>query len=252
LILISVLGAGISWLWLLFVLWLDNYRHDYWPVIWAAVFAPGAIGAIVLSGALAGLIYILWLLTAGNGLNNSLLASAAGVMVALAHLVVSPAAAAFTAVAAVELAGDGSFHGPDIASHLVAPVMALVLIAAFALMLQLTERWPISRPFALIIAPLLVPLGAVLFILLELWSIRGRWVEHLTFEYTFLWRAFCLVNPMVSLPPFFYGSWDMRALDEIPTLWYGYPLLIISQLALAALALNYARRAARLRRGNFT
>ena len=249
---ISLLCGVLSWLWLLFFLGLDSvlysgFDHEF---IWAAVFGPLTVGTITLSGALAGLIYICWLLSAGNGLGNSLFASAAGVVVALAHLVTTPFATVFFIMLASELQ-SGYFSGPELVSSLMAPAMALVLVLAFALMLNLTEHWPVFRPFALILSPLMIPLGALLFVMLELWRIYGGITEQLTFEYTFVWRAFSMADAMVCLPPFCYGSFDISAMEVIPLEWYRYPLLIASQLALAALALIYARRAVRERRGNY-
>lgn len=252
LIWISLVGAGLSWLWLVFILGMGNWQYDYGPILWAGVFGPLTIGAITLSGAIAGLIYILWLLSAGNGLANSLFASAAGVVVALAHLVTIPFATAFFILLATELNNSGAFNGPELVSALMPPAMTVALIVGFALILYLSERWPLVRPFALILSPMLIPLGAVSLILLEFWGIYGGVTEQLTFEYTFVWRAFSLASAMVCLPTFCYGSWEISAMGEIPMEWYRYPLLIGSQLVLAGLALNYARRAVRLRRGNLT
>lgn len=250
---ISLLCAVITWLWMLFFLGLDSVFDggaDYAPFLRAAAFGPLTIGAITFSGALAGLIYICWLLSAGSGLANSLFASAAGVIIALAHLVTTPLAAAFSIMLASELQ-SGYFSGPELVTSLMAPAMAIALVLAYALLLRLTEQWPVFRPFALILAPLMIPLGAVLFILLELWRIYGGITEQLTFEYTFVWRAFSMANAMVCLPPFCYGSFDITAMANIPLEWYRYPLLVASQLALAALALTYACRGVRLRRGNY-
>jgi hypothetical protein len=250
LIWISLLGAGLTWMWLEYSLGWNFVNGKYEPFLGAASFGPVTIGAIAFSGAVAGLIYVLWLLCAGHGLVNSLLASAAGLVVALAHLVAVPLAVSISVWIAVELSMSGDFHGPNNSSQLIAPAMALALIVGFALALYLSERWPSIRPFVLVAAPLLIPMGTIAIGLLQaVIPVIGS-TEQLAFEYFMSWRAFSLANAVVGLPPGCYGSWSTNAMSSASLEWYRYPLLITMQVVLAAIALQFARRAVRLRRGN--
>lgn len=251
LILISLFGAVMLWLWMVFLTLAEAISTgSYKAALTVLAFGPLTIGAVALSGLLAGLIYVLWLICAGRGLGNAFFASAAGVIIALAHLLTTPLATAVCIWIAEELSVWGVIQGPGISSTASAPAMSLGLIAGFALVLYASERWAGLRPFALIVAPFLIPAGAVLIVLVrELLSLY-LYTDILAFEYIASWRAFSLANAAISLPPPCFGSWNFAAMAEIPLEWFRYPLLIISQLVLAATALIFARRAVYLRRRN--
>jgi hypothetical protein len=252
LLLISLFGAGILWLWMLFLTLLEGLAATgIQPMLTVLAFGPLTIGAVTLSGALAGLIYILWLICAGRGLRSAYFASGTGAIVALAHLATAPLATGVYLWIAEELTQFGTIQGPDLTSAFNAPLMSLGLIAGFILMLIVSEYWGGVRPFILMGAPFLIPGGAVLIALLGLLFPITIYTDQVAFEYVASWRAFSLVNSAISLPPPCFGSWNMNAMAEIPLEWFRYPLLIASQLILAVTALHFTRRAVQLRRRNF-
>lgn len=252
LIWISLLGAVLLWLWMAFMTLLEAvYSASYQLMLTVLAFGPLTVGAVAMPGVLAGLIYILWLISAGRELGNAFYASVAGVIVALAHLVTTPLATGVCLWIVSELSTFGAVQGPAESTMLPALIMSILLIAGFALALYISEQWAGLRPFALIIAPFLIPAGAVLIVLVrELFSVY-LYTDIWAFEYVAVWRAFSLANAAISLPPPCFGSWHMEATSQIPLEWFRYPVLIASQLLLAATALHFTRRAVQLRRRNF-
>ncbi|GEM_PF-2413393 len=255
----SLMVAAVFWLILLAIQGGEYLIEWRWPaddpeLLMVVLFGPLTIAGITLSGALAGLIYILFLLAAGEGLGNTLYASAAGVVAALAHLAQVPSVAG-SAIGLADTATSGYYAGPETVAGL-ALAATLVIVLLFSFLLARMADWPRARPFIPGCAPLLLPLGLLLIAVFLFWNepALGDYMTAATLEYTLSWGGVSLANCLaVPLP----GCFGAATFDDWLTFWgtapfefWRFPLLVVQQLVMIAVAAWYARRAVRRRRAN--
>lgn len=255
----SLMVAGVFWLILLAVHGAEYLIEWRWPggdmeLLQVALFGPLTIAGIALSGALAGLIYILFMLAAGEGLGNPLYASAAGVVAALAHLAQVPSVAG-SAIGLADSATSGYYSGPETVPG-VGLAAAVVIVLLFSFLLARMADWPRARPFIPGCAPLLLPLGLLLIAIFLLWNetALGDYMTAATLEYTIGWGAVSLANCFAAPLP---GCFGAATFDEWLTFWqtapfefWRFPLLILQQAVMIAIAAHFARRAVHRRRAN--
>lgn len=255
----SLAVAGVFWLILLAVHGGEYLIEWRWPggdmeLLMVALFGPLTIAGITLSGALAGLIYILFLLAGGEGLGSALYASAAGVVAALAHLVLVPSVAGM-AIGLADSATSSYYAGPETVAGL-ALAAAVVIVLLFSFLMARMADLPRLRPFIPGCAPLLLPLGLLLITFFLLWN-EGFLGDHMTaanVEYAMGLAAISMANGFaVPLP----GCFGAATFDDWLTFWqtapfefWRLPLLILQQAVMIALAAHFARRAVHRRRAN--
>ncbi|MBN2082854.1 hypothetical protein JW859_11710 [bacterium] len=255
LILASLLCAALFWLWLMYLHMLELFLNSPTSLLVALLGSLLTIGAVTLTGALGGLLYILCLLIAGNGLTGAYAASTYGILMGLVQAVQIPATVGVTLALAAQYANSNYFDDGLELQFGHALGCAVLIVLFFALTLARMDRWPGLRPALAIGMAVLLPVGLGVLILGDIYkvlSLSGNEGESLMFNYVLSWAPFSLSFPLALPAPVCLGSLSLEHwLTEMPE-FYRFPLLVLQQLVLITVALHYARRGVAERRSNLS